>query len=284
MEGFALNNIKDCYMGNSQVTAIYLGSDKIWPATHSYANDYFTIVTLIDNNSFRFIIPDNTPTQTIYYSLDNGTTWNEYLIKHNQTVYITLNINDILMLKGSIDRFVQIESTEVYRAFGNLHSLFYGDNFKNNNNLPANFFQPSLFTGSKIMSAEDLIMPATTLTQHCYRGMFSGCTSLAGAPALPATTLADYCYQGMFIGCTSLENAPALPATTLTQYCYSNMFYLCSSLYNITCLATDISATDCTLGWLYGVASTGIFTKAYEASQWTRGYNGVPIGWTVQDV
>ena len=35
--------------------------------------------------------------------------------------------------------------------------------------------------------------------------MFSGCTSLTQAPELPATTLANYCYKGMFSGCTRLS-------------------------------------------------------------------------------
>ena len=35
--------------------------------------------------------------------------------------------------------------------------------------------------------------------------MFSGCTSLTTAPELPATTLADYCYYGMFQRCTNLN-------------------------------------------------------------------------------
>ena len=36
--------------------------------------------------------------------------------------------------------------------------------------------------------------------------MFKCCTSLTTAPVLPATTLAEGCYQGMFEGCTSLNN------------------------------------------------------------------------------
>ena len=35
--------------------------------------------------------------------------------------------------------------------------------------------------------------------------MFSGCQSLTKAPELPATTLAQYCYGGMFISCQSLK-------------------------------------------------------------------------------
>ena len=73
-------------------------------------------------------------------------------------------------------------------------------------------------------------LPATTLANHCYDSMFDGCTSLTHAPELPATTLSSGCYDHMFSGCTSLVQAPELPATTLAQYCYMNMFKGCTSL------------------------------------------------------
>ena len=33
---------------------------------------------------------------------------------------------------------------------------------------------------------------------YCYANMFRGCSSLTQAPELPATTLAERCYHGMF--------------------------------------------------------------------------------------
>ena len=126
-------------------------------------------------------------------------------------------------------------------------------------------------------------LPATTLAGGCYSGMFNNCTSLTTAPALPATTLANYCYQYMFNGCTKLTTAPALPATTLTNSCYSYMLRNCTSLNYIKCLATDISATDCTKNWVSGVASTGTFVKNPDMASWPTGDNGIPEGWTVQN-
>ena len=35
--------------------------------------------------------------------------------------------------------------------------------------------------------------------------MFIGCSSLTAAPALPATTLADNCYYGMFFDCPNVQ-------------------------------------------------------------------------------
>ena len=124
-------------------------------------------------------------------------------------------------------------------------------------------------------------LPATTLADYCYYGMFAGCSSLVTAPALPAITLASYCYREMFRGCTSLTSAPELPATTLVSYCYAYMFYNCTSLNYIKCLATDISATNCTNGWVSGVAPTGTFVKNPNMTEWTTGASGIPEGWTV---
>ena len=126
-------------------------------------------------------------------------------------------------------------------------------------------------------------LPATTLTNWCYSAMFQGCTSLTTAPELPATTLTNWCYSAMFQGCTSLTTAPELPATTLTDSCYIYMFQDCSNLNYIKCLATDISASNCTQNWVSGVASTGAFMKHPNISEstWSSGVNGIPTGWSV---
>lgn len=150
-------------------------------------------------------------------------------------------------------------------------------------------------------------LPATTLAKDCYNKMFSGCTSLISAPALPATTMEEYCYYSMFESCTSLVAAPELPATSLARFCYDSMFLKCSELSSIpvlpaqtlvqgcyaymfsecgklsfvTCLATDISAADCTTCWLAEVASTGTFVKSSDMNDWTTGISGIPEGWNV---
>ena len=141
----------------------------------------------------------------------------------------------------------------------------------------------SMFKGCTSLATAPSILPATTLAQYCYSGMFVGCKSLITAPALPSTTLETMCYNEMFYGCTSLTTAPALPATTLKFMCYSAMFRNCTSLNHIKCLATDISASNCTGSWVSGVASTGTFVKNSNMASWTEGNSGIPTGWTVID-
>jgi len=144
-----------------------------------------------------------------------------------------------------------------------------------------------MFAGTGLTAAPEL--SAMTLAFNCYSGMFVACTSLTTAPTLPATTLAEGCYENMFSSCTSLTSAPELPALVLAPDCYNTMFEDCINLNSVTCLATDISASNCTYNWLFGVAATGTFTKASTMSSWPTGpdgsgnVNGIPEGWTVQD-
>ena len=140
----------------------------------------------------------------------------------------------------------------------------------------------SMFQGCSALTTAPAL-PATTLANDCYASMFAGCTALTTAPALPATTMVQNCYFGMFQNCTSLTTAPELPATTLFWGCYSQMFSGCTNLNFIKCLATDISATNCTKNWVKDVTASGTFVKNPNMSSWTTDTSGIPSGWTVQD-
>ena len=123
-------------------------------------------------------------------------------------------------------------------------------------------------------------LPAIKLTGNCYEFMFYGCTNLTTPPSLPATTLASSCYKNMFDSCTSLTTSPSLPATTLASSCYYQMFYGCTKINSITVYADDISATNCTKGWLSGVASTGTLHNLGSATYTKDSVSGIPTGWT----
>ena len=233
--------------------------------------------------------------KTIDYKLNNGE-WGSILSnikslapKINVVEGDKIQFRGINEQYGGIDRWTILYnsfsgSTASFEIEGNIMSLIYGDDFTNNLTISSDYTFTGLFRDcANLVSAENLILPATTLTNYCYYYMFYGCTSLTKAPVLPATSLTDYCYDSMFIGCTSLTTAPELPATTLANGCYSYMFQGCTSLNYIKCLATDISASSCTSNWVSGVASTGTFVKAAGMESWTTGTSGIPEGWSVLD-
>ena len=137
-------------------------------------------------------------------------------------------------------------STASFEVEGNIMSLIYGDDFKNNSTISSDYAFTGLFSNcTKLVSAENLVLPATTLTQQCYRYMFRDCTSLTTEPKLPATNLAYFCYGDMFSNCTSLTTAPELPATILADYSYNNMFTNCRSLTTAPALPATTLADSC---------------------------------------
>ena len=237
--------------------------------------NYATMTNFPDNSSYNFyhllqdcmgltdvselILPATTLAESCYYGMFQGCT---SLVNAPELPATTL-------------------ATGCYRdIFTNCTSLV------NTPELPATTLAESCYYGmfqgcTSLTTAPEL--PATTLAIYCYNTMFYDCASLVNAPVLPATTLAERCYAFMFGGCTSLTTAPELPATTLTNNCYRSMFNRCTSLNYIKCLATDISATECTSYWVRSVQTTSGTFVTPSSTQWTTGESGVPTGWTRVD-
>ena len=218
-----------------------------------YSQAYFTTVA---KTSGTIIFNGSTTANTLSCSTDNGTNW-------STAQSVEVKAGDKVLWKGEckpnpsngIGKFTN--GTANFDVEGNVMSLLYGDNFKGQTSLVGkDFVFRALFTGNtKVISAENLSLPATTLAQYCYTAMFYGCTSLETAPELPATTLAKCCYQNMFWDCTSLATAPELPATTLADSCYELMFYGCTSLTTAPELPATILAYHCYGSMFYGCTS-----------------------------
>ena len=266
MNGFNLSDITDAKLGTTTLGSIYLGSTKLWPLGNiDYSQEYLTIKSLADNNTITWTFTGSDPIQNVIYWSKNGTSWTSAIASTSDTPVslATLNKGEKMYLKGenvtyasSASKYSHFNSDYEFNVSGNIMSLIYGDNFIGQITLSSSYNFVSIFKGSKVVDASNLILPATTLTSNCYYGMFSVCTSLVAAPALPATTLASSCYSNMFYGCTSLATAPELPATTLTgTYCYSYMFKGCTSLTTAPELPATTLTADCYGYMFYGCTS-----------------------------
>lgn len=231
-----------------------------------YSKKYLTINVLTGGN-IQWIKGANGYTLSIDYSKDNGATWTT-ITPTTAGASISVVAGDKIIFRGNNFRYCAGDASSYRNAFqitgctvnvsGNIMSLCYGDNFSGQTTLQSAYTFTNLFFNSTgIVSIENLVLPATTLTNNCYFQMFYGCTSLTTAPELPATTLANNCYQYMFRNCSSLNY--------------------------IKCLATNISASNCTYYWVNGVSATGTFVKNPSMNDWSRGISGIPSGWTVQD-
>ena len=207
---------------------------------------------------------DKSIKRTIKYKLNDGE-WAS-ITSRTGTSAPTINVveGDKLQFRGSNTQYAtssyynSFGSSASFEIEGNIMSLIYGDDFKNNSTISSSYAFASLFRGcTKLVSAENLVLPATTLADSCYYYMFYGCTSLTTAPKLPATTLASYCYYGMFSDCTSLTTVPSnlLPATTLVEHCYQDMFYNCKSLTTAPALSATTLAEYCCVNMFQGCTS-----------------------------
>ena len=179
----------------------------------------------------------------LYYSLDNGITWYSYSSSINsEIIYKGTNV----LLKGTFrETNTPIVFSGHFNIKGNIMSLMYGDDFKDQFNFYSsntywyNGFH-ELFKNTKIINAKNLILPATSLILNCYASMFEGCLELISAPKLPALNLSQGCYCKMFKGCILLTKAPELPALQMKTECYAYMFEDCISLLK----APELPATS----------------------------------------
>ena len=166
-----------------------------------------------------------------------------------------------------------------------------------------------MFRDINLETIPERLLPATTLVNNCYEGMFASCGNLTSIPEglLPATTLAPYCYSHMFDSCrlknipryilpaTNLANncyeymfannsyityTPGLPAENLADDCYKYMFQLCDKLSSVSFGGNTIGL-NWTLGWLDRVSKKGTFYYSYKWLKIERGDYAVPLDWDI---
>ena len=233
-------------------------------------SSYLTFEAL-QSGTFTLTVPaavDSTYMTSVSYSTDDGTNWSTTTIDNTAQTITTPTIaqgEKVLwkgigntMALGHYQGNVSVSSTTTFNVMGNIMSLLYGDNFIGQTSFASgskNNFTNLFKDTNKIISVENLVLPATTLTEKCYYQMFSGCTSLTTVPELPATTLERECYRYMFQGCTSLTTAPELPATTLARSCYNGMFINCTTLKTAPELPVTTLAQDCYTSMFSGCTS-----------------------------
>ena len=285
------DTVVEAYSTHNAQTSQTVTETCIYEPVHDYSQDYLTLRVLTDGD-INWNTVGTGQAKTIQYSLNNGE-WTS--ITASSTTKIPVVAGDVVRFKGTNTSYAKdksnysgfggngtdIPGAATFDAEGNIMSLVYGDNFIGNTTLTGTYNFCSMFKCCGVTSAENLVLPATTLTNFCYRAMFSKAHSLIAPPALPATTLSQGCYYYMFEECP-FTTAPELPALTIVSQSYYCMFISCSNLNYIKCMATSgINTSNCS-NWVKSVASTGNFVRNGSTS-WSRGVSAVPTNWTIHD-
>ena len=267
---------------------------------HDFADDYLTFritsVGTIRWTRDKLGSYQATP-KAIQYSKNGGewtTIWSS-IASASPGTYIDVYEGDVLEFKGDNETYWNYvssgnmwmcggsfqKSTAGFTVEGNIMSLIDSENFRNLTTLTGSRAFAEMFGDANgytrdfcpgLTSVRNLTLPATTLSEHCYEGMFGGCTALTDSPVICATTMTEYCYAYMFDSCSSLVNPPSLPSTTLAPNCYYAMFAGCTSLVNPPTLPATTLEITC-YGYMFEQCSslasapvlpaTTMFTSCY---------------------
>lgn len=254
------------YLGSEEVIKCYQGNTVVWEQSSGSPIDYSTMPLTFEILSDGYISwakrNSGTWTVTIEYQINNGE-WVSLTNTSTGGTRIPVVTGDEVHFRGNNAAYSGnypnffSGTTCQFNLKGNIMSMINSTNFSGLTAFTSGYTFEGLFRNTPVISAEHLLLPATTLTNNCY--------------------------QAMFWDCKSLTTAPELPAKTLTTNCYWYMFAGCSNLNYIKCMATNISATQSTDNWTQGVAASGTFVKASSMNDWTIGINGIPSGWTIEN-
>lgn len=252
---------------------------------HDFADDYLTF-NITGAGDINWKRRYNETACSIQYSL-NGGAWTTLTPDTIGAKVYGLVPGDVVRFKGNNTQYpyghtfgnpdtvpVGYVTTAQFTMSGNIMSMIYGDDFIDKTSFPSGttYNLGNLFnTVTGLTSAENVVLPVTSLTDSCYSRlfkncsgltkspktipaievgyascsqMFMNCTSLVTAPVLSPTNLAESCYNSMFDGCSSLAVAPDLPATKVYAYSYRGMFAFCTSLVNPPDMAMTTLAND----------------------------------------
>lgn len=181
----------------------------------SLATDWFRIKAISSGTKVTFNYCE--AKDSIKYSLDGGESWTDY----NAKKAITLNKDEEICFQGRRENYKNAKAeggntygapnkTPIFEVQDNKKCFIAGNIMtllKDREHLSDEAFDGAFSkdgTDNKwtdIDPRDPLLLPATTLTKRCYKGMFRRCTALQYAPDLPAEIPAAECYSGMFRQC-----------------------------------------------------------------------------------
>ena len=213
-------------------------------------------------NNGTTITFDNKATGPVEYSINNGS-WTTLAAAGASGTTSSLNAGDKVYLRGTNTTYTikgevqdvcsHISCDKPCYVYGNFMSLIGSNDFSSSTYSPFG----------------ELFSANANIRNHPYKDM-----------VLPATTLPNYCYYGMFRNCTGLGRSPIMAeASGFGKKCYVDMFIRCSGLYYVTCYSSP-AVFDYFNPWLDYVQSKGtLVTKSGYESNWNDHKPG--DGWTV---
>lgn len=234
---------------------------------------YFTIRALSDVCKITFTKKNQFKLE---YSTTFGNSWNEYSgqisINKGYTALFKASVGDLENNDG-LGRF-NVDGN--FSVEGNIMSLLYGDAFMNvtdinyeGKNHKYAFRELFVDQRNNLIYAKDLVLPATSLSEGCYLGLFRHCNKLIEGPlSLPATDLPKTCYHLMYQETKKMKILPSFNGVNFGEDSCKEMFEGCG----VEVIPSDFmdSAT--------GTVATGAVWSMFNAcSELTKAMDKLPF-------
>lgn len=302
------------YVGNTSCSAAYVGDVKVWPTAIDYTKECFTM-KMLSGGTLYFVRNNDRPVSLNYSK--NGGEWQTITSEtQGSATPISVSVGDTIRwwktegynnVFGSADNKQSCFSGDcVFDVYGNVMSLYTAGTFENATTITTSRALQGVLSGTNVISAENLVFPATTLSNNCYRAFFAHSSIVTSPKEFPALTLASDCYTSMFTSAAALKTAPDFYFTTVASNSLNGAFGNCTSLETAPRFMNKITSigsyglcycfANCSnlkyikinstytggspfLQWVNGINTAGTFV-ANNANSWQSGVNGVPNNWT----
>ena len=174
----------------------YVYENGEWVERADWSQEYLTFEA-IEDGQFKLARLNNPV--TCQYSLDNGATWTTL---SNDTWTPTVQAGHTIKWKADITPIASetnraggvgvFTATGRFNAMGNAYSLLWSSGFGTITSLAGKSYALNqlFYQNNKVVSCENLALPALTIAERCYRNMFGECTSLTTPPSvLPSMSI-----------------------------------------------------------------------------------------------
>ena len=281
---FGTNTFNYDLLGDIVIETDYASATvQLTQKTRDYSSEYLAFEITSGSGNILWKISGSGAYRDIEYSKNNGTTWTTVRSTYSGA-QIPASTGDIILFRGNNNDYSPVvadpnnnNSSVAYsyvlwcsfrstgdirlNISGNIMSLINSTDFTNLKTISSDRCFYNLFNSfDALVSAENLVLPATTLATNCYEGMFAGSTNLVNPPlVLPATELKVNCYNYMFGDCTSLTTAPYINAKKLANGCCYDMFFRCTSLVNVQSSLPIIEYDDS-----FTTSTSGCFERMFK--------------------
>ena len=196
---------------------------------------------------------DNKAAGAVYYKVNGGS---EVAIAAGASADIAVAENDVVSFFGNNATYAgtgsnphsQITCSNDCYVYGNIMSLISKGGFETAVTLTGtDNFRELFYNNTRLYShpSKKLLLPATTIGNYAYSGMFKKCSHLTVAPDLPAMTIGEFCYLEMFSNCTNLQKVPTLPAKVTLPFSYQKMFVKCKALTSGGVISAETLGEGC---------------------------------------